>query len=217
MPFRRLLCLTTVLALLADPAKATPAFLDGSSPHSLAFDIIRHGETIGSHSLAFTQHRGLTEVHIDISVKVTVFTLTAYHFEQHGVEVWDGDRLKTLSIDSDDNGEKHAVAAELVRGKLRTTADGQTADYPAIPPASLWRAVPASTTSVLDPTDGKPSTISTTDAGWETVMVRGKPTRAHHWIWGGELKRDLWYDTSDLLVQVRVIGDDGSEIFYVLR
>ncbi|TAN59722.1 MAG: hypothetical protein EPN20_14655 [Magnetospirillum sp.] len=215
MPLRRLLPLVTALAISALPTMAAPPLPDGS--RSLAFDIIRHGETIGSHSLVFNQRQGMTEVRIDVSVKVTVLSFTAYRFEQHGTEVWVGNRLKTLAIDSDDNGSRHRVVADLVHGKLRTVVDGNTADYPEMPPATLWRAVPAATTVVLDPTDGRPTFISTTDAGWETISVRGQPTRARHWTWDGELKRDLWYDGNDTLVQVRVMGDDGSEVIYVLR
>ena len=118
-------------------------------------------------------------------------------------------------MDSDENGDRHKVAAELVRDRLRTTINGKTDDLPEMLPASLWRALPPAATTVLDPSDGKPTAISTTDAGWETITVRGKPIRAHHWIWGGELKRDLWYDTTDTLVRVLILGDDGSEVIYV--
>ncbi len=215
MPFHRLTLFA--LALMATPAMAAPAFLDGSPTQSLAFDIIRRGETIGSQSLVFRQHQGVTEVHIDVSVKVTALSFTTYRFEQHGTEIWDGDRFKTLNMESDDNGERHNVVAELVQGKLRTTVDGKSADYPEMPPASLWRAVPPTTAVVLDPVDGTPTPISTTDAGWETITVRGKPIRAHHWIWGGEMKRDLWYDANDALVQIHIMGDDGSQVVYVLR
>ncbi|MDO8608269.1 MAG: DUF6134 family protein [Phaeospirillum sp.] len=202
--------------LLISPVAATPILTDGGT-HSVTFDIIRHGETIGGHSLVFARRGGLTEVRIDISVKVTVFNLTAYRFEQHGTEIWDGNRLKTLNIFSDDDGNKTTVTAELAQGKLRTTVNGKTSIHPEMPLATLWRMVPPTTRVVLDPTDGNPTSISATDAGWETITIRGKPIRARHWVWDGELKRDLWYDAADALVQVRVIGDDGSEINYVLK
>ena len=216
MPLHRL-PLLIALAALASPAMAVPAFLDAGPTQSLAFDIIRHGETIGSQRLVFTRHQDVTEVHIDISVKVTALSLVAYRFEQHGTEVWAGDRLETLSMESDDNGERHKVEARRIHATLRTTVDGKTTDYPEMPPASLWHALPLAAALVLDPVDGTPTPISTTDAGWETLGVRGKPTHVHHWVWSGGLNRDLWYDDKDTLVQIRVLGDDGSEITYVLR
>lgn len=222
MLLRSLLLPLAALMFMATPALAfmdlpVSIFPEAVPTRSMAFDIIRHGETIGSHSLTFRQNHGVTEVQIDVSVKVTLLSFTAYRFEQHGVEVWDGGRLKTMAIDSDDNGDRHTVKVEWVQGRLRTTVNGGTAEYPEMPSASLWRVVPPGTTLVLDPNDGKPTSISTTDAGWETITVRGKPARAHHWVWGGDLKRDLWYDANDTLVQSRIIGDDGSEVFYVLR
>ena len=207
------LCFTVLLAILCIAAPEARA-----DKVSQVFDIIRQGQTIGQLSQSLSARPdGLTEIHIRISVTVTVFAFTAYRFEQTAQEVWEGDRLKSLVAESDDNGQRYKVASELIQGKLRTTVNGQTTDYPEMPPASLWRPIPASATQVLDPTDGKPSPISTTDTGWEAITVRGKPLRARHVIWNGELKRDLWYDASGALVQSHLKGDDGSDVLYVLR
>ena len=210
MPRLRLAVLLVLLCLAAPSARG--------DTETRNFDIIRQGQTIGrlTQSLS-TRPGGLTEIRIQVSVKVTVFAFTAYRFEQTETEIWEGDRLKSLVAESDDNGERHKVASELVQGKLRTTVDGQTSDYPEMPPASLWRPTLSSTTQVLDPTDGKPTAISSTEAGWETITVRGAPLRARHIRWDGELKRDLWYDASDALVQSHLKGDDGSDVVYVLR
>lgn len=210
MPRLRFTALLAILCLAAPAARAE------TEPR--VFDIIRHGQTIGQLSQSlFPRPGGLTEVQIRISVKVTVFTFTAYRFEQTETEIWEGDRLKSLMADSDDNGDRYKVASELVQGKLRTTVNGQTTDYPEMPPASLWRPIPKTATLVLDPTDGKPTALATTDAGWETITVRGKPLRARHVIWSGEMNRDLWYDASGALVQSHLKGDDGSDVVYVLR
>ena len=210
MPSLRLAFLLAILCLAAPQAKA--------EADARIFDIIRQGQTIGqlTQSLS-TRPDGLTEVHIRISVKVTVFAFTAYQFEQTETEVWEGERLKSLISESDDNGERYKVASELIQGKLRTTVNGQTSDYPEMPPASLWRPIPTVATLVLDPTDGKPTAISATETGWETITVKGKPLRTRHVIWGGELKRELWYDASGALVQSHLVGDDGSDVVYVLR
>ncbi len=215
-------CLARALAVMllfagGGSAAAAPAFLDAAVAQTLSYAIVRNGETIGTHSFAFRHRPGTTEVTVDASIRVRVLSVTAYYFEQHGIEVWEGDRLKALTFSTDDDGQKHKVASEAKAGKLLVTVDGQTMEADEMPPASLWRLPPPHATQLLDPFDGKPARVTAIDAGEDVVPVRGKATRARHWVWDGEMKRDLWYDAADTLVQVRIKGDDGSDIYYVLK
>ncbi|OAN49797.1 hypothetical protein A6A04_18850 [Paramagnetospirillum marisnigri] len=196
---------------------AAVAFSDGPSPQTLAFDIRRHDETIGRHVMVISQRPGRVEVTTDVDVKVSIFGLTAYRFTQRGSEIWEHDRLKRLSMVADDDGTKHVIEAEATAGGLRITADGKTIQHAAIPPATLWHPLPATTTQVLDPADGTINTVTVRDLGLESVSVRGQPVQARHWRWVGEYGRDVWYDAGGRLVQVYIRGDDGSDIFYVLK
>lgn len=211
------LALTLAISISAASAEAETTFPDGAGPQSLVFEIRRHGDVIGSHALSFRQLHGRTEVTIDISVKVTVFTLVAYRFEQHGTEIWDGGKLKSLTIDTDDNGEIFKVVTTASGGKLRAVVNGEATEYESMPLATLWRPAPLNSTRLLDPTDGKPSKITISDLGEEAIAVRGKSTQARHWRWDGDLKRNLWFDSTGMLVQVHVKGDDGSDIYYILK
>ncbi len=208
------LILAAAVTLLAFPAKASMAVPEQQTQ---LFDIVRHGDIIGTHSLVFRHLPGRVEVTIDISVRVTVFTFTAYRFEQHGSEIWENGRFKSMTMNTDDNGDVFKVRTEATGGHLKTTVNGKTADYDPMPPATLWRPIPVQPTWVLDPTDGKPTKISVTDLGMETITVRGKPAQARRLRWDGDLKRNLWHDSTGMLVQVHVLGDDGSDIYYVLK
>ncbi|WP_173983882.1 DUF6134 family protein [Magnetospirillum sp. SS-4] len=214
---RRLLLVASVLLPAAMPALALPPFLDGAASRRLDFDIIRHGETIGSHSMAFSTRQGVTEVEFKVRVRVKILSITAYRYDQHGVEVWDGDRLTSLSADTDDDGDVYKVRAERHGDRLRVTSNDTVAEYSEMPVLNLWRVVPPQASQVLDPTDGKPTPIAAADNGWETITVRGNPVRAQRWTWDGDLKRQLWYDDSGRLLQVHVKGSDGSDIYYVLK
>lgn len=213
----RRLCLLALFALFAVEAAADTTFPEDAPSHHLAFDIRRHDDIIGTHTMAFHNRQGRIEIDTHISVKVTVFTLVAYRFEQHGGEVWEGGRLKSLAMTTDDNGDRFKVAAESSGTRLKVTVNGESALHDAMPLATLWKPTPLQTTQVLDPVDGKPTRISVSDLGQETITVRGKPTATRHLRWDGELKRNLWYDSTGMLVQVHVKGDDGSDIYYILK
>lgn len=216
-PLRLLACLLALFGGLPAAVAAAPPFAEGAGAQALTFSVVRNGEVIGTHALAFNRHGGTVEVAIDISIKVKALMVTAYHFEQHGTEIWEGERFKSLSVTTDDDGERHQVAAEPTATGLKVSADGQVAEISPMAIATLWRVQPPQSEWLLDPSDGKPSKVMVADTGEETITVRGKPTAARHWVWDGELKRDLWYDGSGVLVQARFKGDDGSDIFYVLR
>jgi len=222
MPLRTGFTAAALLLLLSAPfpagqAAASPAFLDGATSKSLDYAIIRNGEVIGRHSLAFHTDHGTTEVKIDISVKVTALSVPVYVFEQHGVETWEGDRFKMLSLSTNDDGETYHVTAEAAHGRLRLRVNGQASEQPDMPLATLWRAVPQHSGLLLDPVDGKPFRVDVLDLGEESIPVKGKLTSVRHWAWDGELKRDLWFDAFDTLVQVLIKGDDGSNVYYVLK
>jgi hypothetical protein len=58
--------------------------------------------------------------------------------------------------------------------------------------------------------------VQITDLGMETIQSQGKSIEAHHYRMSGELERELWYDPSNTLVQVRFKAKDDSTILYVL-
>ena len=150
-------------------------------------------------------------------MRVTALAVPVYTFEQHGVETWEGDRFKALSLNTNDDGDKFQLRAEAVQGRLQIQVNGKASEEQDMPPATLWHVVPAKAGFVLDPVDGKPSRVVVLDRGEDTIPVRGAPTVTRHWVWDGDLKRELWFDAADTLVQVLIKGDDGSNVYYVLK
>ncbi|WP_146747780.1 DUF6134 family protein [Paramagnetospirillum kuznetsovii] len=211
--FRRHL-VAALLTLLAVPAMAEPGF---PPPQTLSFDIIRHDDIIGSHTIAVTQNQGRHEITIDVKVAVTVFGIVAYRFKQHGVEYWDGGKLKSLSFETNDNGDKFNVTGEASPGYIKIAANAETFHYGMLPLTTMWRPAPLAATQILDPSDGKSYKIAVTDLGMETISVRGQLVQARHWRWDGEFKRDLWYDATGALIQGHIVGDDGSDVYLRLK
>ncbi|MBI3445687.1 MAG: hypothetical protein HY055_10070 [Magnetospirillum sp.] len=218
----RIVCrLTAALVMLlpALPAAAMPAFLSARADQTLTYSVVRNGETIGSHSYTFrTRPDGGTVVTIHATIRVSILMVTAYSFEQHGTELWENDHLKAMDFFTDDDGLRHKVEAEVSRSRMTVSVDGKPPVYhPEMLPATLWHIPSPQTNIVLDPADGDATPIKTSYAGEDTITVRGRPLKAQHWVWDGGLKRDLWYDGNQALVQVRIKGDDDSDVFYVLK
>ena len=65
-----------------------------------------------------------------------------------------------------------------------------------------------------DTQDGQVDPISVTDNGTEDLSLGSRALKAHHYEIKGRYSQDIWYDERGRLVQVKLIGSDGSVISY---
>jgi hypothetical protein len=68
--------------------------------------------------------------------------------------------------------------------------------------------------AALDTQDGQVDPISVTDDGAEDLRLGAQALKAHHYQIKSRYSQDIWYDERGRLVQVKLIGSDGSEISY---
>jgi hypothetical protein len=64
---------------------------------------------------------------------------------------------------------------------------------------------------------GERMVVAAEEIGREVVPARGGEVSATHLVVSGELERELWYDDDGILVHLRLIARDGSNIVYVLE
>lgn len=219
---RALAIILIVLTALVPPAtgaRAMPAFLAGRPEHALSFLVTRNGGPIGYHKYVFQPRKGGEfEVRVEADIRVSFLLIPFFVYEQQGVEVWENGRFKSMDYTTNDDGARHVVKAEARDGRLLVSVDGKpAASHPEMIPGSLWRRPPPQAGMMLDPGDGNPTPLKIQLVGEETIPVRGKPTRTTRLVWDDGLRREVWYDDENTLVQVWIKGDDGSDIHYVLQ
>jgi hypothetical protein len=214
------LSVIAVLVLLFStlPAAALPAFLIPPSERILSFEVLRNGGPIGFHTYAFRPRPNGFEVRVEADIRISFLLIPFFVYEQKGVEIWENGRLKSLDYTTNDDGIRHWVKADVNDGRMRVSVDGKpTGTHPEIIPGSLWHPPSPSHTMMLDPGDGNLAPLKVQLLGEETITVRGKPTRTTRWLWDDGLRREMWYDGDQTLVQIWIRGDDGSDIYYVLK
>ena len=84
-------------------------------------------------------------------------------------------------------------------------------------PSSLWHPDLARGLLLIGVEQGERMVVVTEDMGRETILARGGEISATHLAVSGELERDLWYDDDGILVHLRLVARDGSNIDYVLQ
>jgi hypothetical protein len=214
--FKSALYLIAAAGLLAAAGAAQAAVVPDDG--KLDFAVLRDGEKIGSYKLSFEQKADRLDVKVKTRIKVKLAFITLYHFDHDGHEVWQDGKLVQMETKTDDDGTDHKLkVAANGAGALRVICDGEemVADANAIP-ASLWNPAFIQNGNLMDSLVGKPLNVNVTKVGEETVSAKGRSIKAHHYSLTGDLARELWYDETGMLVRMTLVGEDGSQIQYVL-
>jgi uncharacterized protein DUF6134 len=124
-----LLAAITLNPLLGLPLRARAA----AGPANLSFRALRKGSPIGVHTVSFRQdgERLVVTTHIDISVKVLLFT--AFYLKHDAEEIWQAGRLAAVKSTTDDNGTRLQVSGRAADGGFRVIGE----DGPFLAPAQL--------------------------------------------------------------------------------
>ena len=132
----RVFCAAFLLALgLTGAASAAGVPEDGV----LAFDIVRNGEAIGTHTYRFDRSGGRTEVRIKTDINFRLFFIPVYRFEHESKEVWQDGRLDSLESNTNENGTPVKLQVHRDEDSLMVYGeDGNLHVDREIIPASLW-------------------------------------------------------------------------------
>jgi hypothetical protein len=184
----------------------------------LDYKILRDGDEVGFQSVEFIRSGEQLTVRTHAMIVVTFLGIPLYRFTHEAEEEWTSGRLVSLNSHTDDDGEPRQVAFRADGDRLRGTYNGRVRDFPAtLIPASLWHPETVHQTVLLDPVRGRIRQVTVVDKGEEAITINGNALTAHHYAITDKITRDIWYNSSSQLVQVRFFAKDGSEIQIVLR
>ncbi len=204
---RKVAGILTLLAVVA----ATPARAE-----TLRYAIMRNGEQIGTHMVDITRSGADTMVSLNTHLEVKVLFITAYHFQHTDTEHWSNGHLVSLKSSTDNNGTKHNVSVVTKPSGLEVEADGKTGPLDRnVVTGSLWNADILHHMQMLDAQDGQMLPLTVIDDGQDDLTVGGHPVKAHHYTLKSKYSQDVWFD-GQRLVQVKIVGSDGSVISYAL-
>jgi hypothetical protein len=186
----------------------------------LVYDATRKGDRIGSCTVRITQEPETVRVEIDVDLTVRVLSIPVYRWSHRATETWVSSRLTTMVADTDDDGaRRHVEAATDPLGVVALTVDGQKRPGEAdAVPASFWNPAVLSSRTVLDVVRGEFVRPVIRRLDDETIAAPPRPRQTRHFLLTSdhELKQEMWFDASDMLVQFRAFAPDGSAVTYRL-
>ena len=200
-------------AVVAGPAMAALPVPPGAS---LAFRMVRHGNEIGRHALAFEPHGDSLTVRVTVEALVTLLSIPVVRYTHRAVETWQAGRLVALTGDTDKNGQRQWVRASLGADGL-VVEGSQTRRYVAPEPAiatSYWnkRMVDGPMISLEDGVLLRPKVAIV--PGETVPLASGAAIPADRYKLRGAFDVDVWYDRSDTWAALAFDVADGSSVRY---
>lgn len=180
-------------------------FLDDKAIGTHRFDLVEQGE-----------QRRLTS---QARMAVKILFVTAYAYDHHDVEHWQGDCLDELTSKTDDNGKKHHVDVERRDGKTIVRTERAIRSHgPCTLTFAYWNPAMLRQTQLLNAQDGEYIDVKITDAGADSILVRGVKTPARRFeLRSKKLSIDLWYSQQDEWLQLESQTEHGQKLIYQLR
>lgn len=216
------------LALRASPLSLLPAILllalGATPPPALAkntwdFRVFLDDKEIGTHRFDLVDQDGGRELTSQARMEVKILFVTAYTYAHHDVEYWSGDCISRLSSKTDDNGKKHHVDVQR-RGHetMVQTEQGAQRLGDCVSTFAYWNPAMLQQARLLNSQDGEYVDVRITDAGADSIDVRGVKTPARRFeLRSKKLSIDLWYSLQDEWLALQSKTERGQMLVYKLK
>jgi hypothetical protein len=181
---------------------------------TIAFQVLRNGNQIGTHTMAFDRDADEVKVIIAIDITFKLAFITLYRFAHEGHELWRHDRLVSMDTRTNDDGTKHVISLRAEGETYRISVDGRDVVVPRMSLGSLWRADYPADGTMLDTVDGSLLKVRSRIIGEEKIPTASGEVSARHFEIRGDLVRDIWFDSAGALLRLLFPADDGSQIEY---
>lgn len=180
------------LAALGFLTAGTPAAW-AAPTQNLLFDVVRGGESIGTHRVTFRPDGDSLTIEIAIDLTVRLAFIPVFRYSHRNTEVWRDGKLVRLDSSTDDDGNKYRVSAVATAEGIKVT-DAEGRSYIASPdtvPTSYWNAALLERSELLNTQDGTLMPIrvesrqAAADGATHFRLIKGEDATPI----------DVWYDS----------------------
>jgi Domain of unknown function (DUF6134) len=206
--------------LLAGAAMASGRMAHAALPvppgNRLAFRLMRHGSSIGSHVMTFRSDGDLLTVDIAVDVQVKFGPIPLVRYTHRNKETWNHGRLMGLESHTDRNGTNMHMLARWDGSGLAVEGCGTR---PYIAPANALATTHWNSYMLRGPMIGVQDgmlvhPVVSPQPEERVRLATGDDIRARRYTLSGDLDLELWYDPSNTWAGLRFAADDGSVISY---
>ena len=192
----------SLAAALALAASVAPAQDAGGPADEWNFTATLDGRPIGTHR--FVVSGAAADRHVDSRARfvVSVMGLPVYRYRHEARERWEGDCLRELRADTDDDGRR-----EQVEQRFATEC---TMGY------AYWNPRVVSQQQLVDPQTGRVQAVRFERVPDAEIAVGGRPVPAHGWrLLAGTQRITIWYAAdSGRWIALDAAAEGGRRLSY---
>ncbi|MGO1120702.1 DUF6134 family protein [Rhodovibrionaceae bacterium A322] len=178
----------------ADPAQPRPSVN--------RYSVLRDGDLIGSHTVAFTPTESGLQVDVETKMAVKLLFFTAYRYHYKSRETWTDNKLLSVETEVNDNGEVITTSARSNdQGYLSSKGESSRFIQTNLIPTNHWNRM-----ALL-----QPALFNTITAQLNEVTIEATPDPQHFKV-RGELNIDTFYDQSGNWLGMKFKHEDNSDI-----
>ena len=195
---------TATCLLIMSAGTAAVAEICPLPSETLNYTIFNDDDNVGGLELAFNQNKDQATVQVSMKILVRVLLIPAYRFKHSSVEVWSGDRLKSLTAQTSDNGDDFAITMKQVGDHHEVqSGDGLNNHKGTRLTELLWCEDAAISGTIISTLTGNTNDIPIDRIGEELIQHNGQliPTTHYRFV---RKKRTghFWYDKDGVLVKL---------------
>ena len=183
---------------------------------ALTFNMVRHDNRIGLHSVSFETQGEILTVRVSVDARVTLLSIPVARYRLRLVETWHGGTLVSIVGQTDKNGKQAWVNAQRAEEGMVVRGTG-TVRY--IAPAgtmgiTYWNRHMMDG-PMIDAESGELQHPMIALFRAQTIrLASGEEIAADHYNLSGDVKADVWYDRSDTWAGLAFDLVDGSRLHY---
>ena len=200
----------------AAAAIVRPALAEETPSGDITCRVIRGGKQIGTASYVFDRQGDRLKVAIAIDIRIHVGFLTVFRYQHSNVENWDGHRLLGFDARTDNNGSAENAHARW-NGAVLEVSGSRTEPYTAPEGAigtSYWNPRTLSA-PLINTQNGKLLNVRLMPVGpSRAVLATGRTVAANEYRMVGDVRMNLWYDTTPSWAGLQYFAHDGSVVSY---
>ena len=166
-----------------------------STPEKYTFKVFLDDDEIGVQRFFVSSDGTRSQVKVEAQFDVTYFLIPFYSYRHTNSETWEGNCLKEIRAETNDNGESFFVRGTRQRSQIRLhTHAGKSTLEGCIKTFAYWNLDLLQSDRLLNSQTGEWQRVQISKVGNETIPVRGVSTETeHHRIVSDKFTIDLWY------------------------
>ena len=182
------------------------------------FKVFLEDDEIGVQRFFVSSEGTRSQVEVEAQFDVTYFLIPFYSYRHTNSETWEGNCLKDIRAETNDNGESFFVRGTRQDGQIQLhTHAGKSNLEGCIKTFAYWNLDLLQSDRLLNSQTGEFQPVQISKVGEETISVRGVSTDTeHHRIVSDKFTIDLWYTMNHEWVALQSTTKNGGTLRYEL-